>query len=129
METVFQWRRLFKQQRNNVFNANQKKNTLGQAAQQLGYKKKSLDDYLLQIRDGAKFGFDFEENKNKGIGKLRAFVRKQKNQAFERNNIGKSLKERRVFLKNLPFNCTTLTNEEISLLTDLKPVKPKPHHF
>jgi hypothetical protein len=42
------------------------------------------------MRYGAKFGFNFEENKNKKIGKLRAFVRKQKKIALERKKIGES---------------------------------------
>ena len=37
--------------------------TLAKAAAYMGMSKKSLDDYLLQIRLGAKFGFDFIKNK------------------------------------------------------------------
>jgi len=48
----------------------------------LGYSKKSLDDYLLNIRYAAKFGYDFEINKDEKIGKLRAFVRRQKKLAL-----------------------------------------------
>ena len=43
----------------------------------IGISKKSLDDYLLQIRYGRKFGFDFEANSNEGVGKLRTFVKEQ----------------------------------------------------
>jgi hypothetical protein len=62
---------------------------------------------LRQIRYGAKFGFDFEANKNKKIGKLRAFVKKQMKIALERKKPDES---ERIFLKNLPFNSNTLTN-------------------
>ena len=33
--------------------------SLEDAAQKVGVAKKSLDDYLLQLRFGKKFGFDF----------------------------------------------------------------------
>ncbi len=36
--------------------------TLEEAAIKIGISKKSMDDYLLQIRYGAKFGFDFKTN-------------------------------------------------------------------
>ena len=41
----------------------------------MGFSKKSLDDYLLQIRYGSKFGFDFEKHSNEKIGVLRKFNR------------------------------------------------------
>jgi hypothetical protein len=37
-----------------------------------------LDDYLLQLRYGKKYGFDFNEHKEAKIGVLRAFVKKEK---------------------------------------------------
>ena len=40
--------------------------------------KKSLDDYLLQIRLGRKCGFNFDENKNEKIGVLRSHVDSKK---------------------------------------------------
>jgi len=41
----------------------------------VGISKKSLDDYLLQIRFGKILGFDFVKHKNANIGVLRKFVR------------------------------------------------------
>ena len=38
--------------------------TLEAAAQKIGLSKKSLDDYLLMMRYGRKFGFDFDANKD-----------------------------------------------------------------
>ena len=39
---------------------------------------KSLDDYLLQIKNARKFGFNFNEHKEEKIGILRAFNKKNK---------------------------------------------------
>ena len=44
----------------------------------MGVAKKTLDDYLLQIRCGKKYGFNFNTNVNSKIGELRAFVRDAK---------------------------------------------------
>lgn len=49
---------------------------LEKAAQYVQVSKKTLDDYLLQIRLGKKYGFDFQKNYNDKIGTLRSFVRK-----------------------------------------------------
>ena len=48
------------------------------AAQRVGVSKKTLDDYFNQLKLAEKFGFDFDKNQNMKIGKLRAFVRKEK---------------------------------------------------
>lgn len=52
--------------------------SLEDAATKVGVSKKSLDDYLLQLRFGKKFGFDFEKNKDQKVGILRMFVKKEK---------------------------------------------------
>lgn len=52
--------------------------SLEDAATKVGVSKKSLDDYLLQLRFGKKFGFDFESNKDQKVGILRMFVKKEK---------------------------------------------------
>ena len=49
--------------------------TLEAAAQKIGLSKKSLDDYLLMMRYGRKFGFDFDANKDSKVGTLRTFVK------------------------------------------------------
>ena len=51
---------------------------LEQAATEVGVAKKTLDDYLLQIRCGKKYGFNFNANVMCKIGELRAFVRDAK---------------------------------------------------
>ena len=57
----------------------EKKWSLEEAAIEVGITKKSLDDYLLQLRFGRKFGYDFEANKLSKVGELRQFVKQEKN--------------------------------------------------
>ena len=52
--------------------------SLEDAAEKVGVSKKSLDDYLLQLRFGKKFDFDFETNRNNKVGTLRTFVKEKK---------------------------------------------------
>lgn len=57
--------------------------SLEQAATEVGVSKKSLDDYLSQIRQGRQNGFDFNRNKDQKVGKLRTFnkdIKKQQDQ-------------------------------------------------
>lgn len=53
--------------------------SLEDAAQKVGISKKSLDDYLLQMRFGRRFKFDFNKHRQDKVGLLRSFVRKMKN--------------------------------------------------
>lgn len=41
---------------------------LDSAAIEIGIVKKTLDDYLLQIRNGKRYGFNFHKQKNNKIG-------------------------------------------------------------
>jgi hypothetical protein len=52
--------------------------SLEDAAQKVSVSKKSLDDYLLQLRFGKKFGFDFQKHKDDKVGILRSYVKKEK---------------------------------------------------
>lgn len=52
-----------------------RKYTLEEAADIVGIAKKTLDDYLLQIRIGRIYGFDFNKYCHEKIGVLRAFVK------------------------------------------------------
>lgn len=52
--------------------------SLEDAAQKVGVSKKSLDDYLLQLRFGKKFGFDFQKHKDDKVGILRSYVKTEK---------------------------------------------------
>jgi hypothetical protein len=76
IEAVTEWRRLYNGQE--VKNGNILRYSLEHAAQSVGISKKSLDDYLLQLRFGRKYGFDFDANKNEKIGVLRHFVKQEK---------------------------------------------------
>jgi len=66
------------------------KMSLEEAASRVGISKKSLDDYLLQIRFGTKYGFNFTEHMNERVGVLRSFVKKNKN-VFRPKKDSKSL--------------------------------------
>ncbi|CAG9333395.1 unnamed protein product [Blepharisma stoltei] len=76
IEKVARWRNLY----NGTINSRGEnvRLTLEEAAVQVGISKKSLDDYLLQLRFGRKFGFNFEEHKGDKVGLLRAYVKKFK---------------------------------------------------
>ena len=80
IKKVFMWKTLY----NGFYDKDEKGNltkykfTLEQAADKIGISKKSLDDYLIQLRIGKMFGFNFNEHKNDKVGILRAFVKKKK---------------------------------------------------
>lgn len=82
IEKVNQWRRLY----NGFYNEEGKfiKHTLDDAAKLINISKKSLDDYLLQLRLGRKFGFNFNGNKDNKVGVLRSFVKKNR---FKNENV------------------------------------------
>ena len=65
VKKVFEWKRL------NQYNMN-----LFDAADAVGLSKKSLDEYLKQIRKGKQYNFDFNKHKNDKVGFLRGYVRK-----------------------------------------------------
>ena len=77
IEKVSTWRKLY----NGIIDSGigkekrLKKWSLEDAAKVVGVSKKSLDDYLLQLRFGRKFGFNFENNKDSKVGVLRLFVK------------------------------------------------------
>ena len=52
--------------------------SLEDAARLVGISKKSLDDYLLQLRFGRMYNFNFLKHQSDNIGVLRRFVRDQK---------------------------------------------------
>ena len=75
LDLLIRWRHLY----NGVFEIDENGNkqiysySLNEAALMLGMSKKSLDDYLLQVRHGLKKGFNFKENLLKSVGTLRSF--------------------------------------------------------
>ena len=54
--------------------------SLEDAADKVGVSKKSLDDYLLQLRFGKKYQFDFEKHRQDKVGVLRTSVKTMKKQ-------------------------------------------------
>lgn len=48
-----------------------------EAAEKVGLSKKSLDEYHWQIKIGQEYGFNFEKEKDRKFGVLRAFVKEQ----------------------------------------------------
>lgn len=76
IDKVTRWRQLY----SGVANAQGEvvKYSLEEAAGLVGISKKSLDDYLLQLRFGRKFGFNFQEHREDKVGVLRAYVKKHK---------------------------------------------------
>ena len=76
VELVTLWRKLYNgipDSRGNLL-----RYSLDDAARKVKVSKKSLDDYLLQLRFGKKLGFDFEKHKNDRVGVLRKFVKLNK---------------------------------------------------
>lgn len=61
--------------------------SLEEAAQKVKISKKSLDDYLMQLRSAKKFGFNFDGHNNDKVGVIRSFVRRKKEE--ERKRIAK----------------------------------------
>jgi len=55
-----------------------KKLSLEDGADIVGISKKSLDDYLLQMRYGTYFGFNFQAHKDDKVGLLRSYVKEFK---------------------------------------------------
>jgi len=61
IEKVSLWRKLYN---GVVRDGNLVRYSLEDAASKVGVSKKSLDDYLLQLRFGKKYGFDFQRHRN-----------------------------------------------------------------
>ena len=88
IEKVSTWRKLY----NGVMIPNKttgevqlQRWSLEDAAAKVKVSKKSLDDYLLQLRFGKKFGFDFEAHRDSKVGVLRSFVKDEKEKLKKQN--------------------------------------------
>jgi len=77
LDLVLKWRKLYAGTKN-PRTGQIEKLSLEEAAKRVGVAKKSLDDYLLQIRSAKKMGFNFQEHSNERVGVLRSFVKKTK---------------------------------------------------
>lgn len=81
LERVTKWRdivRESKHKRETDPDCPEERQTLEEAAIAVGVAKKSLDDYLLMIRFGKKFGFNFEAHRDERVGVLRSYVKAHK---------------------------------------------------
>jgi len=88
IKKILMWKTLYNGYLEKDKNENYKKIkfTLEQAAEKIGISKKSLDDYLIQLRIGRMFGFNFTEHKNDKVGILRAFVKCHKKEYEDKKN-------------------------------------------
>lgn len=73
VDKVRLWRRVY----DAVDNNGKKIHTLESAAREVGIAKKTLDDYFLYLAKADKHHFNFQANKNAGIGVLRTFVKEK----------------------------------------------------
>ena len=70
VKKVFEWKGLRK--------LSEQKMSLQDAAKNVGLSKKTLDEYFNQIKEGKKYGFDFNKYKRDKVNVLRGFVKKKK---------------------------------------------------
>jgi hypothetical protein len=96
IEKVARWRNLYN---GVVVRGETLRMTLDEAALHVGISKKSLDDYLLQLRFGRRFGFNFNEHRHDRVGLLRTYVKQSKKLQAELakvrdGNISEELKDK-----------------------------------
>jgi len=70
VKKVFEWKGLRR--------LSEQKMSLQDAAKNVGLSKKTLDEYFNQIKEGKKYGFDFNKYKRDKVNVLRGFVKKKK---------------------------------------------------
>ena len=70
VKKVFEWKGLRR--------LSEQKMSLQDAAANVGLSKKTLDEYFNQIKEGKKYGFDFNKYKRDKVNVLRGFVKKKK---------------------------------------------------
>jgi len=73
IEKVSKWLSLY-----NGSGNSKKRISLDDGAKEVGVKKKTLYDWLRNLREGKKLGFDFHKKAEEGIGVLRNFIAKGK---------------------------------------------------
>ena len=93
LKKVYLWKKLYEGVVDRL--GNKIKMTLQDAAEKVDISKKSLDEYLNQIRFGKLLGFDFNKHRNDKVGVLRGFVKTQMNNMEEKMNTNTMIKKRR----------------------------------
>jgi len=92
VKKVFEWKGLRK--------LSKRKMSLQEAAQNVNMSKKTLDEYYNQIKEGKKFGFDFNRYKRDKVNVLRGFVKKKKEGEKKEVNDDNNKKKKKVTKKN-----------------------------
>ena len=90
VKKVFQWKGFRKYTDNKM--------SLIEAAKNVRLSKKTLDEYLNQIKEGKRYNFDFNKHKKDKVNILRGYVKKMNNQDF--NLVNKIKLERKIRNKN-----------------------------
>jgi len=80
IEKVVIWRSLYNGEAPPPYN---QKYSLEEAAAMVKMSRKSLDDYLLQLRYGKKFQYNFDANKDKGFGELRKYIKEKQKEELQ----------------------------------------------
>ena len=91
IKKVFEWKGLRK--------LSKRKMSLQEAAQNVNMSKKTLDEYYNQIKEGKKFGFDFNRYKRDKVNVLRGFVKKKK-EGEKKGDNDNNKKKKKVSKKN-----------------------------
>ena len=92
VKKVFEWKGLRK--------LSKRKMSLQEAAQNVNMSKNTLDEYYNQIKEGKKFGFDFNRYKRDKVNVLRGFVKKKKEEEKKEDNDDNNKKKKKVTKKN-----------------------------
>lgn len=113
IKKVYLWKKLYE----GVVDRNGKKikMTLQDAAEKVDISKKSLDEYLNQIKYGKVFGFDFNKHRNDKVGVLRGFVKTQM-----QNYIDEDSKKGKGKVKNKFMPSNNITEINITIVEDNK---------
>ena len=69
------------------------KMSLEEAAAKVKISKKSLDDYLMQLRSAKKWNFDFDKHRHDKIGVVRTFVKMKKAEQKRNQMLSKGQKD------------------------------------
>ena len=104
IKKVYLWKKLYEGVVDRF--GNKIKMTLQDAAEKVDISKKSLDEYLNQIRFGKILGFDFNKHRNDKVGVLRGFVKTQMNNMEEKINTSNMIRKKRRRTKKKEINIT-----------------------
>ena len=64
------------------------------AAENVGLSKKTLDEYLNQIKEGKKYNFDFNKHKKDKVNVLRGYVKKMNSQDINRTKLERKIRNK-----------------------------------